>query len=548
MTETSKACPETSKACPETSKACPETSKACPESSPSVESSASVEQARKELNALGERIAKLSAHIQAATYLLLCMIRKFDDRKGWVEEGAKSCAEWLSWRTGLDLATAREKVRVATALPQLPAISEAFSRAELSYSKVRALTRIATPETDGELVDMARAATASQLEKVVRRYRRAEQLAAAEGEQQRESRTLHYHYDESGMLVLRARLPPEQGALVVKAIEAAMDSLSDQPEPAGGPDRRAVQALTGQPDVSAETSVTLVEADHVSAETSVTLVEADHVCAETSRAADLDPRQTSPRLADHVSAETSPSAVSMSQSTWPQRAADALALVAESALGCGLALGRRAERYQVMMHVDADVLADPQQARGRADVEGCGISAETARRLTCDVIEVPVHEGSAGAEPLVLGRRSRRVNAALQRALEARDQGCAFPGCTHHRHVHIHHVVHWANGGTTDPDNLVTLCSSHHRAVHEGGFSVQAAGHGHFVFATPHGRPLPASPAQPAGRVEALAEHLAAAGTQLDPSWCASTWDGRPVDYPWVVQAIWDMNHQEHMA
>ena len=122
---------------------------------------------------LGERIAELSAQIQAATYQLLVLIREFDERSGW-NTGFRSCAHWLNWRTGLDLGAAREKVRVAKALGELPLISEAMRCGQLSYSKVRALTRVARATNEEELLEFARTGTAAHVEKLVRAWRRVD--------------------------------------------------------------------------------------------------------------------------------------------------------------------------------------------------------------------------------------------------------------------------------------------------------------------------------------------------------------------------------------
>ena len=113
-----------------------------------------------ETAALGDAIAELAARIQVATYELLVMIREFEEREGW-GEGFKSCADWLNWRTGLAMGAAREKVRVARALRELPLLSAAMQRGAISYSKVRAITRVATPETESRLLDFARCATAA---------------------------------------------------------------------------------------------------------------------------------------------------------------------------------------------------------------------------------------------------------------------------------------------------------------------------------------------------------------------------------------------------
>jgi len=164
-----------------------------------------------ELERLGDEIAELSAHLEAATARLLTLIREFDARGGW-NTGFRSCAEWLSWRVGLDLHTARERVRVARALGALPALSGALARGELSYAKVRALTRIATPETEARLLAVGRAGTASHVERIVRSWRRVDRQAEArEARREHASRALHVYTDEDGTVVVRGRLTPEAG-------------------------------------------------------------------------------------------------------------------------------------------------------------------------------------------------------------------------------------------------------------------------------------------------------------------------------------------------
>ena len=130
------------------------------------------------LDRLGDQIADLSAHLEAATARLLDLIREFDARGGW-NSGFASCAAWLSWRVGLDLGAARERVRVARALAALPRLAEALARGELSYAKVRALTRVATPETEARLLAVGRAGTAAHVERIVRGWRRVDRIAEA---------------------------------------------------------------------------------------------------------------------------------------------------------------------------------------------------------------------------------------------------------------------------------------------------------------------------------------------------------------------------------
>ena len=177
-----------------------------------------------EAERLGDEIAELSAHIEAATARLLELIREFDARQGWA--GFRDCAAWLGWRVGLRAGAARERVRVARALGELPILAEALARGELSYAKVRALTRIATPETQERLLAVGRGGTAAQVERIVRAWRWVDRKAEArESARRHVERALHVFTDDDGTVVLRGRLEPEVGALLVRALEAARESL-----------------------------------------------------------------------------------------------------------------------------------------------------------------------------------------------------------------------------------------------------------------------------------------------------------------------------------
>src|SRR3989475_8257509 len=177
------------------------------------------------LDRLGDEIAELSAHLDAATARLLELIREFDAREGW-NTGFRSCAAWLSWRVGLDLGAARERVRVARALGTLPRLAQALARGELSYAKVRALTRVATPDTEERLLAVGRAGTAEHVERIVRGWRRVDRLAEAQETARRhKSRALQVYQDEDGMVVIRGRLAPEVGAVLVQALAAARGAV-----------------------------------------------------------------------------------------------------------------------------------------------------------------------------------------------------------------------------------------------------------------------------------------------------------------------------------
>src|SRR5438270_10766612 len=178
-----------------------------------------------ELDRLGDEIAELSAHLDAATARLLALIREFDARGGW-HNGFSSCAAWLTWRVGLEPGAAREHVRVARALGTLPLLAQALARGELSYSKVRALTRVATPEAEERLLAVGRAGTAEHVERIVRGWRRVDRIAEArESIRRHRSRGLYVYQDEDGMVVIRGRLAPEVGAVLVQALAAARETL-----------------------------------------------------------------------------------------------------------------------------------------------------------------------------------------------------------------------------------------------------------------------------------------------------------------------------------
>ena len=198
-----------------------------------------------DLDRLGDEIAELSAHLDAATAQLLDLIRDFDARGGW-NTGFRSCAAWLSWRVGLDPGAARERVRVARALATLPLLAQALARGELSYAKVRALTRVATPETEARLLGVGRAGTAAHVEHIVRGWRAVDRRAEAQESKVRHaSRGLHVYQAEDGMVRVRGRLEPEVGALLVQALAAARESLYQRA-------RRQDSSAAGSGNVSAE--------------------------------------------------------------------------------------------------------------------------------------------------------------------------------------------------------------------------------------------------------------------------------------------------------
>ncbi len=184
------------------------------------------------LERLEAQICEVAGHLAAATCRFLVLLAEFDERRGWASWELNSCAAWLSWRCQMSSGTAREHVRVARALRELPVIRREFAAARLSYAKVRALTRIATPQTEEQLAVMATPMTANQLERFARAHR---QCSAADDAAARVRRRLTWRFEEDGSLAGSFRLPPLDGAVLLKALRAAASDLElpDGAKPAG---------------------------------------------------------------------------------------------------------------------------------------------------------------------------------------------------------------------------------------------------------------------------------------------------------------------------
>jgi 5-methylcytosine-specific restriction endonuclease McrA len=449
-----------------------------------------------ELQRLGDDIAELAAHLDAATARLLDLIRDFDARGGW-GNGFRSCAEWLTWRIGLAPGAAREHVRVARALGTLPQLAQALARGELSYSKVRAITRVATPETEERLLSVGRGGTTQHVERIVRAWRAVDRKAEVrETVERHRVRALHVYQDDDGMVVIRGRLEPETGALVMQALTAARETLAQAR-------RRSTS---------------------------------DDVPAGTSGPTDRPPRMRTGLI------------ISEDIPTWGQQQADALALVAETALHHGIDPGTPGERYQVVVHIDAAVLADA-DAPGQSIVDGARVSAETSQRLACDASRV-VMRHDANANITEIGARTRTIPRALRRALQHRDQGCRFPGCGS-RFGQGHHIRHWAHGGPTTLSNLATLCRRHHRAVHEEGYGLARDANGDLCFRTPEGWVLPdmAAPAVvPTDPVGELRSKNDALGLRIDARTSTPSWLGERLDLGYAIDVLHPLANEKHQV
>jgi hypothetical protein len=322
------------------------------------------------------------------------------------------------------MGAAREKVRVARTLGTLPRLAKALARGEVSYAKVRALTRVATPETEERLLGVGRAGTAEHVERIVRGWRRVDRdVEARESATRHRSRASHVYRNEDGMVAIRGRLEPEVGELLIQALAAARETLDQRTH------RTFAEASSG--DVPAET----------------------------------------PAL--------------------EQQQADALALLAETALHHGIDVGAPGERYQVVVHVDAPGLADP-EAPGQSVLQnGEHVPAETSRRLACDASRV---------------------------------------------------VMQHARDGPTTLSNLALLCRRHHRAVHEEGYQVaRDAGGGELRFRRPDGQlvpEVPRTPKVPADPVTVLRAQNHAQELILHARTGMPFWRGERLDVGYAIDVL----------
>ena len=469
-----------------------------------------------ELEQLGERIAEQAAHLDAAMHRLLADLREFNERGGWHVQGALSCAHWLSWRVGWDLVTARERVRVARKLAEFPAIDDALRRGEISYSKVRALVRVATPANETLLLNHARLMTASQLEKLSRKYalvQRHDQEPHPVGDVQR--RYVRRRDTEDGMVKIEAVLHPEEAELVWATLHHAATQLA--------------RTLASPADDSAASRVAAPPHEVVVNPPPRDPAVAIHVLSR-------DPAgEGSDRIGDSAESRVGGSVLHQRPDA-AQRAfnrADALISIAQ-----GYLRGDRPDRspVEITLTIPASSLrpdtADPAEV---GELGESFVSGEAARRLGCDAGVIEVVEDEHGV-PLSVGRKRRTIGGALKRALYKRDSACTFPGCTHRVFLEGHHIKHWADGGETSLQNTALLCSTHHRYVHEYGYEIELGPDQRPRFRNPHGLLVTANPPPPAmadlgwPRIHAANELLA-----IDADTIACGWDGKPVDYGTIV-------------
>jgi hypothetical protein len=381
--------------------------------------------ARRAADVLAGRIGAAAALSAQTECGLLELIGEFDATNGirfWTD--VKSLAHWLAWCCSMNLGVAREHVRVARALRRMPTVAAAFRAGRLSYSKVREVTRVVDVVDEARLCDLALTGTAAQLAIMISAFRSAEGRRIG----QQPKRQVSVVERDDGMVEIRARLPKEEAAVVVAAMDTARDQFGPPPVK---PEERSETAAATPGYTRADALVDVARAflntapqDRSGEDRHLVVVHVDADLLTDSPVVGLDPK---------------------------------------------------------------DVPAGTSRTRGAVcQLDGVGaIEPATAARMACDATLLGAITRSHG-EVLHVGRTRRLVSRAQRRALTIRDRMCRYPGCAQTRHLDAHHVIPWAAGGPTDLDNLILLCRFHHTAVHEGGITITRHHEG-WLFTLPDG-------------------------------------------------------------
>jgi Domain of unknown function (DUF222) len=471
-----------------------------------VDSSSSVDRSPAELSVdeLGARIVDLSGRLAAETCRWLLLVADFDARQRYLSFGLASTAQWLAHACGIAHRTAVEHVRVARSLRLFPRLAHEMGAGRLSFSQVRAISRIAQPgehELVEDLIEVARHGTVAQLEVMVRGLRTVDhnENPTDPGEY------LTQGWTSDSRWQLSARLDPEQGALVATALDAIVQRDGCSP----------AQALERLAEISL---ASLADTDNPPRD-----LRGDERAAVVIH---LDATQVPPR-----SVEPDPDQV-------PDPHDALVSGLAERDPGDALVPHSGEpdpDQVPVPRSAERDRGDAPTAARPYARVAGGpGLPDRVVQRLLCDGrIRTVIHDG---ANVLDVGRSHRLVTDRQYRALMLRQHAhCAHPGCPNTKNLHAHHRIHWIHGGRTDLDNLLLLCERHHVAHHAGEFHIFTAGAGRFRFVSSNGHDLSAPLRNPAsGDTRPLEdEHADVAADAATPGW-----DGQRLDRPYAISVL----------
>jgi len=373
------------------------------------------------LDDLESRMCLLAGRIAANECEFLTLLAEYDEREGWGVWELRSAAHWLSTRCGMRLGAARERVRVARALTLLPRVREAFAEGRLSYCKVRALSRVATPTTEETLVELALGATGAQLERIVRSWRTA--LTEDYSASQRVRRSVRRREVEDGSVLFVLRLPPEEAAVLDSALRAARAEVLDE-------DGHVI-----------ETPEELRLAEELSRDEPQQRAEADAFVLMAERFLSQPPAADKPEVYQVViHAEAAMFEESEGQNEPPEDQGGSL---------------RNPKPAHTPRPQRGQSITEAARFAGApgATIEGGGqVCGATVLRLLCEA-SAQVWLRDRDGRTLDLGRTARDASRKQRRALRLRDGGCRFPGCTRQTHLIPHHVRWWSCGGATDLDN-----------------------------------------------------------------------------------------------
>ena len=455
-----------------------------------VDPSSSVDRLLRELSVdeLGARIVDGSGRLAAATCKWLLMVADFDARHGYLSFRLASTAQWLSHACGIAQRTAAEHVRVARSLRLFPPLAAEMGAGRLSFSQVRAISRLAAPGEDGlvaDLIELARHGTVAQLEVMVRGLRTVDHndTNTDPGEYLKQSWTADSRWQ------LSARLDPERGALVGAAIKAVMQR--DDCSPAEALSTLAEIGLASLADT------TNPPRELRGDERAAVVIQLD-AARVPPRSAERDPDQV---------ASLDPDQERITQEVPP----------------------RSAER-------DPDAEPARMLARPYARIAGGpGLPERVVLRLLCEGRVRTVVQDSP-TSVLDVGRSHRLVTDRQYRALLQRQHGhCAHPGCPNTRNLHAHHRIHWIHGGRTDLANLVLLCERHHVAHHAGQFEIFPAAAGRFRFISADGRNLSAPQRTTA---DPYSRRLEDEHPDIAADAATTKWDGQRLDRHYAISVL----------
>ncbi len=382
---------------------------------------------------LRSQICSLASSIHAAEAELVELLVRLDDADGWTGAGIRSLAHWLTLTCGFTTTEANQRARLTHRHGELPALFAAFDAGALSVGATHAAQRVATPDNDVDITDIATRATAPQAATTFAAYahadadqdldRPADPPPAEPGADDPDASDptdpdlwLRTWWETNGQhLRLDARLDLTDGATLLALLDRLRDTSSDTTGCAGHTD--------GDHDCDCGTATTVGRRDGV----------------------------TPPRLA-----------------TRPEAFSDLLRHAGDALTDRNVA-GRWTDRFAITVTIDAAALTGYTPGNGTL-ADGTPVDPGTVRAWA----DQGWLQGllTERRRPLFLGRRTRTATPAQRRALLARDRGCAFPGCGHTLHLIAHHVRHWEHGGGTDIDNLVLLCRRHHKLLHDGEYTI----------------------------------------------------------------------------